>query len=857
MESSESLFVQLVFKHGAAIFRQGGRTPVTKAELVNRIILVDVTASRKKVSDIHERDKFLIDPQYGEGKRRRMANASMWSRRLGRLASMDRHELLDRLRQYVTARADMLLYRDGSALEDATIAEPEPTGHFFFTSADVASLCALLKQSFPSRAENIILQAQKICRHRFDLLGYEDLDYGEDIDWHCDLVHGKRAPRKLWFRVKYLDFAEVGDSKITWELNRHQHFITLAKAYCLTGEEKFVREIFAQWSHWHQQNPYPVGINWASSLEVSVRSLSWIWTFFLLQQCPLFTADLRRHWQSALNLSGRHIETYLSTYFSPNTHLLGEALALFFLGTLFPGQRSASRWQRRGWEILEREAAKQIRPDGFYFEQSTYYHVYAADIFLHARILAGLNGIPVSPAFDQILQSMLTALLLLGRAGVPPRIGDDDGGRLFDPQRNRAEHLLDPLATGAAMYCRGDFKFVAGGPREETLWLLGAKGLADFDSLPEVEPSALSTALPDSGIYLMADETPPQQMLINAGPPESQKGGHAHADVLSICVVQNGCNLLLDPGTFEYVGDSGERDRLRGTGAHKTMQVDGRDQADPAGPFSWKTSPQGRVDHWIAGKSFDFFRGSHDGYSSLPSPVTHCRSVFHRKGKFWLVRDLAEGQGSHQLDIAWHLGPTLSPIMTPASSKQYVFSGEGCGLGFLAAEGHGWSQSVTRGKWAPAYGCAERASVVPFGARLALPADFVTLLIAGENLSADLGRLVRMKDSPARVCAYRYTSTRQEHLFFFADQSGPWAVGTWASDADFLYASVDRERETCTLILCNGSYADAGGQRVLTCARRVSYAEVLSAAMKVEIFSSDPENVVLQQPLDRVWAERT
>ena len=212
--------------------------------------------------------------------------------------------------------------------------------------------------------------------------------------------------------------------------------------------------------------------------------MSWIWTFFLLRECPLFTTELRKQWQGALSLNGRHIETYLSTYFSPNTHLLGEALALFFLGTLFPSLRSATRWRRRGWEILEGEAAKQVREDGFYFEQSTYYHVYALDIFLHARILAALNGVPISSEFDQILQRMLNALLLLGRAGVPPMIGDDDGGRLFDPRRNRAEHMLDPLATGAVLYRRGDFKFAAGGPREETLWLLGGKGLADFDSLP-------------------------------------------------------------------------------------------------------------------------------------------------------------------------------------------------------------------------------------------------------------------------------------------------------------------------------------------------------------------------------------
>ena len=624
---------------------------------------------------------------------------------------MDRRELWDRLRQYVTARADVLRYRGGNGLEHAPIVEVEPTGHFFFTPADAASLCALLKQSFPSRAENIVLQAEKICRHRFDLLGYQDLDYGAEIDWHWDVVHGRRAPRKPWFKIKYLDFEEVGDSKITWELNRHQHFITLAKAYYLTGEENFVREIFAQWSHWHQQNPYPMGINWASSLEVSFRSLSWIWTFFLLQECPLFAANLRRQWQSALDLSGRHIETYLSTYFSPNTHLLGEALALFFLGTLFPGLRSASRWQRRGWEILEREAAKQVRPDGFYFEQSTYYHVYAVDIFLHARILAGLNGIPISPALDRILQRMLNALLLLGRAGLPPKIGDDDGGRLFDPQRNRAEHLLDPLATGAVLYQRGDFKFAAGGKREESLWLLGAKGFADFDLLPAVEPSAVSTALPDSGIYLMADEVSGQQLLIEAGPLGSGNGGHAHAGGLGINLVRKGETLLIDPGTFEYVGDSGERARLRGTGAHNTLRVDGRDQAEPAGPFAWKSSPRVNVEQWIAGNKFDLFQGSLDGYSRLSPPAIHRRWVFHRKEKFWLVRDLAEGQGSHQLEIAWHLGPTMSP----ASSKEYLFAGKEGSLALLAAEAHGWSQSVSRDQWSPAYGRADRASVVTVG----------------------------------------------------------------------------------------------------------------------------------------------
>lgn len=782
-----------------------------------------------------------------------MANASTWNRRLGRLTSMGRDELFDRARQYLAARADVLRYRNADHFGEEPQAGPaRPAGRFFFAPAEVPSLCAVLRQACPSQADDIVLHAEKLCRHRFDLLGYESLDYGSEIDWHFDIVHGKRGPRKPWFRVKYLDFEEVGDSKITWELNRHQHFVTLAKAYRLTGDGKFVREIFGQWAHWHTQNPYPMGMNWASSLEVGFRSLSWIWTFFLLQDCPLFTNALCKQWQDALRLSGRHIETYLSTYFSPNTHLLGEALALFFLGTLFPSFESAARWQRRGWGILEGEAAKQVREDGFYFEQSTYYHVYALDIFLHARILAGLNGVSISPRFDQILQRMLKALYLLGRGGVPPSMGDDDGGRLFDPRRNRAEHMLDPLATGAVLYRLGDLKAIADGPREETLWLLGVKGLAELDSLPGAEVSHTSAALLSSGFYVMGDEKSRQQSLIDGGPLGAGSGGHGHADALSVCLVRGGRNLLIDPGTFEYVGNSGERDRFRGTGAHNTMQVDGRDQAEGAGPFSWENVPRVAVEQWIVGRQFDLFQGSHDGYSRLPSPVIHHRWVFHKKGEFSMVHDLAEGRGAHQLDLAWHLGSALSQ----ESSDQLRFTDGQESLAFLTDEGHCWSQNVREGYWSPAYGRKERASVVNFGAQVELPAHFATMLIAGEALPADLGRLVGINESArGAVSAYRYSNPRQEHSFFFACPSGPWALGAWASDADFLYFSLDREREQYTLILCNGTYADAGGRRVLTCGKRVSYAEVLSSGIKVDVFSSDPEQVALERPLDRVWAD--
>ncbi len=79
-------------------------------------------------------------------------------------------------------------------------------------------------------------EADEVCEHRFRLLGYEPLDYGQKIDWHLDAVHGKRAPLVPWYTIRFLDFSAVGDHKVTWELNRHQHFVTLAKAWCLTHD---------------------------------------------------------------------------------------------------------------------------------------------------------------------------------------------------------------------------------------------------------------------------------------------------------------------------------------------------------------------------------------------------------------------------------------------------------------------------------------------------------------------------------------------------------------------------------------------------------------------------------------------
>ncbi len=780
-----------------------------------------------------------------------------WMRIYRRVLAMDRAEIADRIRQQATARLDWLRYKAGADFAPqmqsiASGARPR----FFFSPEQVPGLCTRLRQLFPEQAEQIVERAECICGHRFDLLGYDAVDYGAEIDWHCDRVHGKRAPRKPRFRMKYLDFAEVGDSKVTWELNRHQHLVTLAKAFRLSGNQKFSAELFRQWEHWHAENPYPMGINWASSLEVAFRSLSWLWVYFLLADSPGMPAGFRAAWLRSLAVAGRHIDCYLSTYFSPNTHLLGEAVALFFIGTLCPEIPAARRWQQRGWQIVQQEAERQVQSDGLHFEQSLYYHVYALDFFLHSAVLASVNQIPTPVQYDRTLERMLQALAVLARDGSVPQLGDDDGGRLLDASRNRKQSLLDPLATGAVLFGRGDFKSIAGGPREETLWLLGEAGLEEFNRLPAVAPKRNSIAFQASGLYMMSGDSG-RQLVIDAGPQGAHSAGHGHADALSLTASSGGVDLLIDSGTFEYVGADDQRDRFRGTRAHNTLSVADQDQAEPKGPFSWGRLPKVEAEGWIVGQTFDLFAGSHDGYSRLPNAVVHRRFVFALKSGFWLVRDQALGFGEYPLDLYWHLGPGLKP----ASGQGHMFLGNGHGLRFVAVDGNGWTESVEDQPHSPAYGKKENHCVVHFTTSAQLPAEFVTLMVPASGVSHDVSRsehrLARIV-APSSVSAvgYSYKTNRDEHHIIFGGGK-PWKLDHWSSDAEFLYWGQIGDSPAQTLVCCNATYVQWSERPVVTARRTVLRCEIIGSEKQLGVISSDPESVAVDREGWRMLLERS
>ena len=243
----------------------------------------------------------------------------------------------------------------------------------FFTSfQNPETTVAAFRSRFPATAQALIEKADRICAGQFDLLGFKNLSFGVPIDWQFEPLTGKRIPLLHWSKLDYLNAEVAGDKKIIWELNRHQYFMTLGQAYWWTGDERYARTFAAHLEAWMDANPPKLGINWASSLEVAFRAMSWLWAFHFFKSSPALSNDVCKRAWKFLYLSARHLESYLSTYFSPNTHLTGEALGLFFIGTLLPEFKEARRWRDLGAEILVEQLPIHVRVDGVYFEQSSY-----------------------------------------------------------------------------------------------------------------------------------------------------------------------------------------------------------------------------------------------------------------------------------------------------------------------------------------------------------------------------------------------------------------------------------------------------------------------------------------------------
>jgi Heparinase II/III N-terminus/Heparinase II/III-like protein len=525
----------------------------------------------------------------------------------------------------------------------------------------------LQRELFPAETDELLEVARSICSdHRWRLLGYGDKHFGgEQINWLRDPVSGANWPLDYHADIN-LARNDGSDARVLWELNRLSHFITLGRAYRLTGDETFAAEVFAQCDGWREQNPVARGPNWACAMEVALRAMNLLASLELFRSSPLLSEARLLSLLSLLDHHGEHIRRHLEfSYISTSNHYLSDVVGLFWLGTMLPELSSAQAWREFGLREMLSEMDKQILADGADCEASTGYHRFVLELFLYSFILARANGIEIEDRYWKTLRAMLDYVrAYLRPCGRAPLIGDTDSGQVLPMRTRAADDHAYVLSLGAAVFNEARFKDQHLSMPEEVLWITGPQGVRDYERLTPDREGARSQGFVDAGTYLMREGD--LYLLFNAsGNGLNGRGSHGHNDALSLCVSACGREFIIDPGTYVYTSDLMERQLFRATAYHSTVEVDGAEQNTTLEtmPFVMGDEAHPRVLRWNATAERDTIIAEHDGYARpgiTGGPITHRRTVeFDKRQGYWTVEDALTGDGEHEFRFRCHFAVGL------------------------------------------------------------------------------------------------------------------------------------------------------------------------------------------------------
>jgi len=409
------------------------------------------------------------------------------------------------------------------------------------------------------------------------------------------------------------------------DLNRFDYLSPLTQAYLVSGDTRYSRkavELVLDWiakcdgAKCFAGTPYV----WGSYLNNAIHCQAWCQCLKpLVARGQVAPAKLLRVLKS-LHDQLAYLEVVTHGH-SGNWPTIGCQGMLDCLAA-FPVLRDTDRFVGYCAHAMRRQIAEQVLPDGVQDELTPHYHrVVVNNLVSTIRSLRAL-GRELDPETLATLRRMLHYVqqTTLPDGSRQVAFNDSDPGTPGDLRRS-----LEALGLGEML-----------SPPQQ----LG----------PEVFPYAGVAFLrqrQDAGdLYLAFD----------AGP---YGRGHQHEDKLGFWLFAYGRSLLVDPGRHLY--DSSAKSYyayLRSTAAHSTLRLDGQGQHSAARPDTWIS--QAPLDlGWRCEPGEVRARGTYDlAYGPANRiAVVHRREIVFVRERFWVVFDLATGEGEHDLESRFQFAP--------------------------------------------------------------------------------------------------------------------------------------------------------------------------------------------------------
>ncbi len=364
----------------------------------------------------------------------------------------------------------------------------------------------------------------------------------------CHPRTGRKEPLIPWTRVRIKNTSHDEDIKFLWELNRLGDLDPLMALAVLENSRDCLESALEIVEQWDRENPFGMGVNWFSNMEVALRLLRLLLlqgvceslgekVSFIHRLIADHAAHVRAEWKATRkNLKG-------------GNHLLVELAALAAYETLAGDHGPAC-------QELKKEMKRQFHADGCYFEGSLGYHLYVLNVLVFVHFLCTLAN-KQSPVSTDILNKALDfAAQFSGFDGNLPRIGDWDEGYVFSPVYSSLTDIRPMLSLAGLLK---NTNKVLTEKRKDRVF-------------PQAKMACRRTGQDDLIVFRAGDVG----------------FGHAHLDMLALYYMGKGGPVILDGGTFQYNHSREKRNQYRGLSAHSTIVADGLWPIRPLMTFSWQ-----------------------------------------------------------------------------------------------------------------------------------------------------------------------------------------------------------------------------------------------------------------------------
>lgn len=510
----------------------------------------------------------------------------------------------------------------------------------------------------------------------------KSFNYSEEIvDWHKDIFSGKCFPLKF---SKEINIRENNDlsAKNVWEINRLHFLPHIALNFRTSGDKKYLSLFIDITTSWIEKNPYLIGINWYSNIEINIRLINWFLCWHILEADKLVVKDesfksfVETKWLPAVYQHCIYSYRNPSKYSSSNNHLIAEYSGLFVASSLwaFPESKTWIYNSRMG---LEKEIIRQ-HSSGINREEAAEYIQFITDFFLLPFIIGEKTGHPFSEEYRETLREIfLYTNSILDCKGNFPKYGDEDDGRCYVLDTGKEFENFKSLLTSATIIFKDQqFKSGSNGFDFKNRILFGEEGRILYDSIKNKTALEQSWFFENEGHFTFRKKENGKEVYLhfNAAPLGFLSiAAHGHADALSFIMHINGQQVFTDSGTYTYHTEPDWRKYFIGTIAHNTVRINYHDQALNGGPTLWLNHYKTWIIHVKMDALVEHVIATHNGYKK--DGIKHFREVlFDRIKTEFIITDtiLVQKKGNVKVEIPFHLHPSV--YITTSKSNQYILT---------------------------------------------------------------------------------------------------------------------------------------------------------------------------------------